>query len=78
MIERSFAVEGQHTFVGYRLPLEPGEHRVVIRADTGATHERMVSLGTEPRDLSVSNWGGDQSSPDAFSVNERGEPFGGG
>lgn len=76
MIERSFAVEGQHTYVSYRLPLEPGEHRVVARADTGATHERVVSLGTERRYLAVSYWGGEPSSPDAFSVEESDEPFG--
>ena len=76
VIERSFAVEGQHTFVSYRLPLEPGDHRMVIRADTGATHERVISLGAERRYLAVSYWGGDSSSPDAFSVDESDEPFG--
>jgi len=76
MIERSFAVEGQHTYVGYRLPLEPGEHQVVIRSDTGATHERVVSLGAEPRYLAVSYWGDDSSGPDAISVEESDEPFG--
>lgn len=76
MIERSFAVEGQHTYVSYRLPLEPGEHRVVVRADTGATHERVVSLGAERRYLAVSYWGDDSSSSNAFSVEESDEPFG--
>lgn len=76
MIERSFAVEGGHTFVSYRLPLEPGDHRVVIRADTGATHERVVTLGAERRYLAISYLGGDSSSPAAFSVDERNEPFG--
>lgn len=76
VIERSFAVEGQHTFVSYRLPLEPGDHQMVIRADTGATHERVISLGAERRYLAVSYWGGDSSSPDAFSVDESDEPFG--
>lgn len=76
MIERSFAVEGQHTYVSYRLPLEPGEHQVVISSDAGATHERVVSLGAEPRYLAVSYWGEDSSGPDAISVEESDEPFG--
>lgn len=76
MIERSFAVEGQHTYVSYRLPLEPGDHRVVVRADTGAIHERVVSLGSERRYLAVSYWGDNSSGPDAFSVEESDEGFG--
>lgn len=76
MIDGSFAVGSGHTNVGYRLPLEPGKHRVVIRSDTGATHERVVSLGTARRYLAVSYWGDDWSGTDAFSVRESDEPFG--
>ena len=76
VIERSFAVENQHTVVSYRLPLEPGDHQMIVRADTGATHERVVSLDSERRYLYVGYWGGDASSPEAFSVSESDQPFG--
>lgn len=52
MIERSFAVEGGHTFVSYRLPLEPGDHRVVIRADTRG----RPTNGSSPWVLSGATW----------------------
>lgn len=55
---------------------EPGDHRVVVRADTGATHERVVSLGSERRYLAVSYLGRRSSGPDAFSVEESDESFG--
>lgn len=76
VVERSFAVEGQHTVVGYRLPLEPGDHQLVVRADTGANHERVVTLSSGRRYLSVGYLGGDSSSPEAFSVSESDQPFG--
>ncbi|MFV0317235.1 MAG: DUF6174 domain-containing protein [Microthrixaceae bacterium] len=75
MIERSYAVEGQHTYVSYHLALEPGEHQLVIRSDTGETHKQVVSLGTERRYLSVSYWGDDSSGADVIAVEESDEPF---
>ena len=74
VIDRSFAVENQHAFVAYRLPLGPGDHRVTISADTGASTERLVTLGSDRRYLYVGYWGVDAA--EAFSVNESDRPFG--
>lgn len=76
VVDRSFAVESQHTFISYRLPLAAGDHQVAVSADTGATHERVVTLGAEERHMYVGFSGGDSESPDAFSVSESDKPLG--
>lgn len=76
VVERSFAVEGQHHVVGYRLPLEPGDHEFVIRADTGATEDRLVTLGADRRYLYVGYLGDGPSTPEPFSIKESDQPFG--
>lgn len=75
VVERSFAVEGQHTVISYQLPLEPGDHEVVIHADTGYAHDRVVTLGSDRRYLYVAYWGNLQSTPEPFSVSESDKPF---
>lgn len=77
VVEGTFAVEGQHTFVAYSLPLDPGDHEVVVTADTGATDERTVSLGADRKYMYIGYWGDDPSvSPEPFSIEESDEPFG--
>ncbi len=77
VIDRSFAVEGQHTFTSYRLPLAAGEHELAVMADTGATHERVLTLGSEQRHVYVGfTSGGGAGSSGAFEVSESDEPFG--
>jgi hypothetical protein len=48
VVERSFAVGGQHNYLAYRIPLATGDHQVAVLADTGALHERSVTT-TEDR-----------------------------
>lgn len=74
VVDRSFAVENQHTFVAYQLPLGPGDHQVTISADTGATNERVVTVGSDRRHLYVGYWGADAN--EAISVRESDQPFG--
>lgn len=74
VIDGSYPVESQHTAVAYLLPLEPGEHQVEIRTDSGATHERTVTVGDQRRYLSISYWGDDATSGEPLSIHESDEP----
>lgn len=74
VVDRTFSVDNQHTFVAYRVPLEPGDHTLTVAADTGATHERIVTLGPDRRYLFVGYWGG--AAPEPFSLTESDQPLG--
>ena len=75
VVQRSFAVGSQHTFVPYLLPLAPGDHRIVVTADTGATVERVVTVGAERRFLYVA-YGGGGDEPISISESDRAFVFG--
>lgn len=75
MVDRSFAVENQHSRHSYLFPLDPGEHQVTVRADTGATHQRIVTLGPDRRFLYLNYWGDGQEPADPFTVQESEEPL---
>ncbi len=78
VVDRSFSVENQHTTVSYRLPLEPGDHELVIRTGTGATQDQVVTLGSDRRYLYVSYLGDGPSTPVPFSIRESDQPLGSG
>lgn len=74
VVDRSFAVEGQHAFTAYRVPLEPGSYDVRVSADSGAVLERVVALGPERRHLYAAYWGDD--GPGQLTLLESDQPFG--
>ncbi|MDP1821386.1 MAG: DUF6174 domain-containing protein [Acidimicrobiales bacterium] len=76
IVDRSFQVEGQHTYVVYRVPLQPGTYDLRVSADSGAEHNRVLRLGPDRRYVYVSYWGVDEASAEELSVLESDEPFG--